>query len=119
MMAAAATLLLLGSTIMTEPAHAVVTSDKIERVRVDHGDSKSVVAAASKVSSPSSTPAPKPTEKLSNPGDTKNCKDFSDYREAKAWYDTYFTLFGDVARLDGDGDGVPCESLPGAPKKTK
>jgi hypothetical protein len=58
-------------------------------------------------------------EKLSNPGDTKNCKDFEDYREAKTWYDTYFPLYGDVARLDGDGDGVPCESLAGAPKKNK
>jgi micrococcal nuclease len=55
----------------------------------------------------------------SNPGDIKNCKDFEDYREAKAWYDTYSQLYGDVARLDGDGDGVPCESLSGAPKKNK
>jgi len=46
-----------------------------------------------------------------NPGDVKNCKDFNTYGEAKAWFDTYFPLYGDVAKLDGDGDGKPCESL--------
>jgi hypothetical protein len=50
-----------------------------------------------------------------NPGDTKNCSDFSTYAEAKAWFDTYYQYYGDVARLDSDGDLEPCESLPGAP----
>jgi len=50
-----------------------------------------------------------------NPGNTKNCGDFLDYAQAKAWYDTYYPYYGDVARLDGDDDGEPCESLPGGP----
>ena len=50
-----------------------------------------------------------------NPGDTKNCGDFSSYAEAKSWFDTYYLYYGDVARLDSDGDLEPCESLPGAP----
>ena len=50
---------------------------------------------------------------LANPGNTKNCSDFATYGEAKEWFDRYFDAFGDVARLDGDGDGEPCESLPG------
>ena len=50
-----------------------------------------------------------------NPGDTKNCLDFETYQEAKTWFDTYFPYYGDVARLDGDGDEEPCESLPGGP----
>ena len=50
-----------------------------------------------------------------NPGDTKNCGDFGTYAEAKNWFDTYFPYYGDVARLDRDGDGEPCESLPGGP----
>ena len=50
-----------------------------------------------------------------NPGNTKNCSDFSTYSAAKAWFDTFFPYFGDVARLDGDNDGEPCESLPGGP----
>ncbi|MDA9727431.1 HNH endonuclease family protein [Acidimicrobiaceae bacterium] len=50
-----------------------------------------------------------------NPGDTKNCGDFANYSEAKAWFDTYYEYYGDVANLDGDNDGEPCESLPGGP----
>ena len=50
-----------------------------------------------------------------NPGNTKNCSDFSTYPEAKAWFDTYLPYYGDVAHLDGDDDGEPCESLPGGP----
>jgi hypothetical protein len=50
-----------------------------------------------------------------NPGDSKNCGDFSTWAEAQAWYDLYFPHYGDVAKLDGDGDGIACEGLPGAP----
>ena len=50
-----------------------------------------------------------------NPGNTKNCSDFETYQEAKTWFDTYFSYYGDVAGLDGDGDEEPCESLPGGP----
>ena len=50
-----------------------------------------------------------------NPGDSKNCGDFANYAEAKAWFDQYYPYYGDVARLDKDGDLIPCESLSGAP----
>ena len=53
--------------------------------------------------------------KPENPGDTKNCGDFKDYAEAKAWFDTYYPYYGDVAKLDKDGNEIPCESLSGAP----
>lgn len=49
-----------------------------------------------------------------NPGDTKNCTDFATYDDAKAWFDTYYPYYGDVANLDQDGDLMPCESLPDA-----
>ena len=55
------------------------------------------------------------TSQPDNPGDTKNCGDFDNYSEAKTWFDTYFPYYGDVANLDGDNDGEPCESLPGGP----
>ena len=47
-----------------------------------------------------------------NPGNSRNCSDFSTQAEAQEWFDTYFPHYGDVARLDGDGDGEACESLP-------
>ena len=73
---------------------------------------------ASSTSDPTSTTSTAPETTLvepENPGDTKNCSDFLNYAEAKSWFDTYFPLYGDVARLDGDNDGEPCESLSGKP----
>ena len=50
-----------------------------------------------------------------NPGDTKNCSDFPTWAEAQEWFNFYFPYYGDIANLDGDNNGVACESLPGAP----
>tara|TARA_B100000963_G_C22534840_1_gene629272 strand:- start:201 stop:866 length:666 start_codon:yes stop_codon:yes gene_type:complete len=63
----------------------------------------------------SSTTSSNEQSKPENPGDTKNCGDFADYAEAKAWFDTYYEYYGDVANLDSDDDLEPCESLPGGP----
>ena len=30
---------------------------------------------------------------------------------SQAWFDKYFPQYGDVAGLDGDKDGKPCEKL--------
>jgi putative cell wall-binding protein/beta-lactamase superfamily II metal-dependent hydrolase len=63
-----------------------------------------------------SQPAPPPNEpepsKPANPGDTKNCSDFNTQREAQEWFDYYYPHYGDVAKLDADGDLIACESLP-------
>ena len=67
---------------------------------------------------PPVTPPPATSPPASNPvspGDTKNCSDFATYAAAKAWFDTYYPYYGDIANLDQDGDRIPCESLPGAP----
>jgi hypothetical protein len=47
-----------------------------------------------------------------NPGDSKNCGDFVTQPEAQAWHDFFYANFGDVANLDAENDGMPCESLP-------
>ena len=60
-------------------------------------------------------PVPPPGFPAGNPGNTKNCSDFSTQAEAQAWFDTYFPLYGDVAQLDADGNGIACESLPDGP----
>ena len=64
---------------------------------------------------PTTTPPTTTTPIPPNPGDSKNCGDFSTYAEAKEWFDLYYPYYGDVANLDGNGDGQPCESLPGGP----
>ncbi|SFK19192.1 Protein of unknown function [Cellulomonas sp. KH9] len=56
-------------------------------------------------------PPPGPT----NPGDVVNCGNFATWAAANEWFWRYYDSFGDVAKLDGNGDLIPCESLPGAP----
>mmetsp|Transcript_15178 Transcript_15178/g.34600 ORF Transcript_15178/g.34600 Transcript_15178/m.34600 type:complete len:328 (+) Transcript_15178:46-1029(+) len=58
-----------------------------------------------------SRPAVDADAELANPGNSKNCKDFATFADAKQWFDAYYPLYGDVAKLDGDGDGIPCEGL--------
>ena len=55
---------------------------------------------------------------IANPGDAVNCSSFTTWAEANRWFWTYHR-YGDVAHLDQNGDGVPCESLPGAPSAAK
>ena len=56
-----------------------------------------------------------PIDGPSHPGDIVNCGDFIHYQEALAWFLQYAGDFGDIARLDHNGDLIPCTSLPGAP----
>jgi putative cell wall-binding protein len=63
---------------------------------------------------PPAPPAPTPTVPT-NPGDTKNCTDFSTWREAQNWFNTYYPYYGDVAKLDGNNNMIACESLTGHP----
>lgn len=63
---------------------------------------------------PAPTPTPPPATtpgRPGNPGNSKNCTDFRTYAEAYAWYIKYFPHYGDVAKLDADHDGIPCETL--------
>jgi hypothetical protein len=65
-------------------------------------------------SPPEPTPTPPPQSGLPDCVNTDcNCSDFATWAEAKTVFDAYP---GDPFGLDGsDGDGIPCESLPGAP----
>ena len=66
--------------------------------------------------SPTPTRTAAPTEQpavCSWPGKIYNGSDFGTQAEAKACFDYCFDLVGyDVHGLDGDHDGVACESLP-------
>jgi hypothetical protein len=48
-------------------------------------------------------------------GPDRNCGDFSRWIDAQAFYQAAGGPGSDPHRLDGDGDGIVCESLPGAP----
>lgn len=73
------------------------------------------VRAPAAPSRPTSTSPAAARAGLADPGNAKNCGDFGSWGQANTWFQLYLPRFGDVARLDADGDGVPCESLPGAP----
>lgn len=72
-------------------------------------------APAPPVVAPAPAPAPPAAGPPANPGNAKNCGDFGTWPEAQGWFETYLPHYGDVAELDGNDDGVACESLPGAP----
>jgi len=65
---------------------------------------------ATAVSPPAAGPLP------SDPnGPDRDCGDFPDWRTAQDFYVTAGAPANDPHRLDGDSDGVACESLSGAP----
>lgn len=49
------------------------------------------------------TAPPKPTR-------DKNCGDYPSQAAAQADFNRYYSWYGDIFRLDGDGDGIACES---------
>ena len=53
---------------------------------------------------------PERTDSVSAPADDRDCGDFSSQRQAQAFFDSAGR--DDPHRLDGDGDGVVCTSLP-------
>ena len=60
------------------------------------------------------TPTATPTPRTASPD--RNCSDFDTWAEAQAFYEAEGGPETDPHRLDHDGDGIACESLPGAPK---
>ena len=80
-------------------------------VRDNNGKSATTSRTISVVAATS--PAPPPSGPCNCSGPDLNCSDFSTQAAAQACYDYCKSLgYGDVFRLDGDSDGVACESLP-------
>ncbi|WP_231579230.1 hypothetical protein [Microbacterium oxydans] len=44
-----------------------------------------------------------------------DCSDFATWADAQSYFGKYYAYYGDIARLDADGDLIACEGLPGAP----
>ncbi|GEP67845.1 GmrSD restriction endonuclease domain-containing protein [Cellulomonas soli] len=107
-----------GSALPTavQPPPAPVSEDTSSA----RGSSANPPAAAAPATEPEPAAEPAPAAPaapapVGNPGDSKNCGDFATWADANAWFQTYLPAYGDVAGLDADNDGIPCESLPGAP----
>ena len=65
------------------------------------------------VSVPTLTPTPVPPAATAAPDEDRDCSDFDDWQSAQDFFESAGD--GDPHGLDGNGDGVACESLPGAP----
>jgi len=62
---------------------------------------------------PPPTAAPPPAPVCDCSGNIYNCSDFSSHAAAQACYEYCISVgAGDIHRLDGDHDGIACESLP-------
>ena len=62
---------------------------------------------------PLPTTQPPPAAVCDCSGNIYNCSDFSTHAQAQACYEYCKSLGrGDIHRLDGDNDGIACESLP-------
>jgi len=55
---------------------------------------------------------PKPQPRVICSYNAYNCSNFSTHAEAQATFESCGGIANDVHRLDGDGDGIACESLP-------
>ena len=64
---------------------------------------------------PTPTPTPQPTTTPEEAFEDRDCDDFADWQQAQSFYLSQGGPGADPHRLDGDGDGVACQSLPGAP----
>ena len=87
------------------------------------------VPTATPVPQPTDTPVPTPTAtptatavafdtKYDPAGPDRNCSDFDTWSEAQAFYKAAGGPATDRHRLDGDGNGIACETLPGAPSQS-
>lgn len=89
---------------------------RVAAVNGEEGEAR--LAAAPTFTPPPVTSVPETTSTTAgagippNPGNTRNCSDFSTQAEAQEWFDLYFPHYGDVAILDSNQNGAPCEQLP-------
>ncbi len=111
---------LLGALVVSRQAVAPTAGDQIDQIdgpaHVEQEfDAVRLNPPTTTTTVPPTTPAVTSPLPPGNPGDTKNCSDFATYSQAKAWFDLYYPYYGDVAKLDGNNNLIPCEALPGAP----
>ena len=97
-----------GTSPTTFAPNDTVTRGQLATFFHRYKDSPAVVIDSSHPTSPACTDqvaGPPPA----NPGDAKDCADFATQADAQVWFDTYFPHYGDIAGLDADNDGTPCE----------
>ena len=90
-------------------------------LQLTHAETTTPGAASPSPAPEPTTPAVTPTPaqfdtKFDPDGPDRDCGDFDSWAEAQAFYRAAGGPETDTHRLDSDGDGVACGSLPGAPE---
>ncbi len=106
----ASILLLCGTVVWAqEPIHRVYLPLAVRQV------TSTPIPLPTQTPMPTATSVPTATPICECSVDLYNCLDFDTQAGAQAYFDYCWSLgAGDIHRLDADGDGIPCESLPGA-----
>ena len=77
---------------------------------------KSTATVTVRADAPSATPTQTPKPAVPTPKfEDRNCSDFDTWKEAQKFFEAAGGPDEDPHRLDRDGNGIVCESLPGAP----
>lgn len=100
---------------VTARVAAMIGEEGVQMLDAATADDPAAVAPPAETTTTSTTPAATSTTlgaAPANPGNTKNCSDFSTQAEAQDWFDTYFPFYGDVALLDTNYNNLACEFLP-------
>ena len=92
-----------------------IQATRLEETQVSEAPTPAAPEPASTAfptAAPASAPTPTPTP---NSTQERNCSDFGTWSEAQAFFKSEGGPDSDPHRLDRDGDGIACQSLPGAP----
>jgi cell division protein FtsB len=100
------------SSASSAPEEANLSSSSISSQPTSSAKSQSKAVSQSTAPAQTTPQTPTPTSSWDHSGNNYNCSDFSSYSQAKSAYDESLVVAGrDIHRLDGDNDGIPCESL--------
>jgi len=115
-------LLTLTITIACSLLLATTIHSSTTRIHLPYVPNRHIIATATPTATSTAPPTntPRPTATATTPAgpcpchaDLRNCSDFATQALAQACFDHCWALTGrDIHRLDSDGDGIACESLP-------
>jgi competence protein ComEC len=109
----------VGATVFgTDVDGTVIITTDGESYRVTTSSDQSIVVGAVESEVESITPEPAPTLRYDPFGRDRNCPAFESQPEAQAFFEAACGPDSDPHGLDGDNDGIVCESLPLIPPGT-
>ena len=106
------------STTTTIPIFSSVSTTTTLPEYMTTQSTTTTIPSSTTTTIPSSTTTTVPSSTTTTttiPPSSITCEYFSNYEDAKTYFDEQVLLGNDVSQLDGDNDGQPCEILEGGP----